>query len=348
MGLPPLGKTSNFHQHLECARLRRIVTMGSYIDDFRSSVDSEAIRSYFPEITETEEPIWRGRPTSLSMADKYVLGILVLFIHLLFFAGDWLEPEGDGRANFIISLIVNLVDLTGAMGFAIIMLLLTKINHYANFSTSGKWTTSWLLVASIIPLIWKIIDIVEWLFGLVGYEFSNPLPTWDHLWFAPLGVFSFLLMSLFTMLYQRSFDYAITDKRIHIRKNLLYLDTDVHGISFHKVENLKADPTILGRILGFGNVHIVTGSGVGLQVESLGLGTGITTDVRRTHSGYRRVFSLIIGWITIQRERSEMSADPANCLYGVKSPMDIYRLINELMDSDLGTEANDSSWPDSE
>jgi len=322
--------------------------MGGYIDDFRSSVDPAAIRSDFPEITETEEPIWRGRPTSLSMADKYILGILVLFIHLLFFAGDWLEPEGDGRANFIISLIVNLVDLTGAMGFAIIMLVLTKINHYANFSTSGKWTTSWLLIASIIPLIWKVIDIVSWLSGLVGSEFSNPLPTWNHHWFAPLGIFSFLLMSIITRLYQRSFDYAITDKRIHIRKNLLFLDTDVQGISFQKVENLKADPTILGKLLGFGNVHVVTGSGVGLQVESLGLDTVITTDVRRTLSGYRRGVSLIFGWITMQRERSEMSADPANCLYGVKRPMDIYRLINEIMDSNLGTEAHDSSWPDSE
>jgi hypothetical protein len=146
-------------------------------------------------------------------------------------------------------------------------------------------------------------------------------------------------MIIFTILYQKSFQYAITDKRIHIRKQFLYFDTSVHGISLQKVENLKADPTILGKIFGFGNVHIVTGSGVGLQVESLGVSVGISEDGEDENipTGLRRFFLVIFGWISIQRSKSVMATDPSNCLYGIKNPMEKYRLINELMDLNVGS-----------
>ena len=322
--------------------------MRNLIDEFKSKVDSDAVISDFPEITETETPIWRGGPTTLSMLDKYSLAVVVLAIHLVFFAGDWLEPEGEGSVNFAIRILVNLVDFSGVLGFLISMLVLTKINHYANFSTSGSWTTSWLLIISAIPAAWKVMDFIEWIAGFAGSEFSNPLPSWNHLWFAILGIFSFVVMSTLTVLYQRSFDYAITDKRIHIRKNFLFVDSSVQGISFHKIENLKADPTILGKILGYGNVHVVTGSGVGLQVESIGVGVGIATDSSEPLHGFRKVISAVFGLITKQRQRTEMSADPANCLYGVKSPMDVYRLINELMDNNVGPPGTETSLPGSE
>jgi len=216
------------------------------------------------------------------------------------------------------------------------MLLLTKLNHYANFSTSGAWTTLWLLVVSSIPVIWKSIDIIEWFAGLIGSSFTNPLPEWNFSWFAPLGAFSFLVMISFTLLYQRSFQYAITDKRIHIRQSFLYFETSAHGISYQKVENLKADPTILGRLLGYGNILVVTGSGVGLQVESLGISGASPMEIRDQSKGKRRVLSVLLGWITVQRSRTVEATDPADCLYGIRRPMDVYRLINELMDSNVG------------
>ena len=32
-----------------------------------------------------------------------------------------------------------------------------------------------------------------------------------------------------------------------------------------------------------------------------------------------------------------MATDPSNCLYGIKNPMEKYRLINELMDLSVGS-----------
>ena len=308
--------------------------MSQFIEQFKSEIDSSAARNDFPEITESETPIWRGGPATASMADKYILALTVLLVHVIFFLGEMLDsPDGEGQANFLLSVVMWLIDTTGVLGFVICMLLLTKINHYANFSTSGSWTTTWLLVTCSIPLFWKLMDVFEWIGGFVGSGFTNPLPMWNFSWFAPLGIFSFLVMVAFTILYQRSFQYAITDKRIHIRQSFLYFETSAHGISYQKVENLKADPTILGRLLGYGDIHVVTGSGVGLQVESLGINVVATPEIREQSKGKRRLLSFLLGWITIQRNRVVEATDPADCLYGIYHPMDVYRLINELMDS---------------
>ena len=184
--------------------------------------------------------------------------------------------------------------------------------------------------------MWKLMDVMEWIGGFFDSGFSSPLPAWNYSWFAPLGLLSFLVMVSLTVLYQRSFHYAITDKRIHIRQSFLYFETSTHGISYHKVENLKADPTILGRILGFGNIHVVTGSGVGLQVESLGASAGVSSEIVQSPRGKLRFFSFLLGWMTLQRDRTVEASDPADCLYGIRRPMGVYRLINELMDANVG------------
>lgn len=311
--------------------------MDDFITKFKSKVNDDLIRSKFQEITDNETPIWHGGPSTIAMADKYILAILVFCIHILFFLGEWLENPENSTNNQLVSTVIWLVDLTGIFGFVFIMLLLTKINHYSNFSTSGKWTTTFLLFSALFPLLWNFLDIIAWTSKLINIDFTNPLPKWNLLWFLPLGIASASIMIVFTKLYQKSFQYAITDKRIHIRKQFLYFDTSVHGISLQKVENLKADPTILGKIFGFGNVHIVTGSGVGLQVESLGASVGIMDEEENLPTGIRRFFSMLFGWITIQRSRNVMATDPSNCLYGIKNPMEKYRLINELMDVNIGS-----------
>jgi len=315
----------------------RPIHMSEYIERYRSEIDPSSVRDAFPEITESEYPIWVGKPSFASMSDKYALASIVLLIHLSFFFGEFLQPSGDEQqSNFLISILFWAVSNSGVTGFVLVMLLITKINHYANFSTSGKWTTTWLIFSTLVPLFWKTMDIIEWLATIFSSDFSNPLPEWNFAWFAPLGLSSFAIMVTFTKLYQNSFSYAITDKRIHIRQSFLYFETSSHGISYHKVENLKADPTILGRILGFGNIHIVTGSGVGLQVESLGAKSGLSNEHTGDNKSRTRPLSIIFGMISIQRNRTVMASDPADCFFGISKPMDVYRLINELMDASVG------------
>jgi membrane protein YdbS with pleckstrin-like domain len=315
--------------------------MSDYIQDFKSKIDSSSVKSIFPEITDSEIPIWQGSPSFFSMADKYILAIIIFLIHAVFFAAEQFDsPEGDGQMYFILSLIRSLIDISGTMGFVLTMLIIAKLNHYANFSTSGKWTTSWIIISALIPFIWYLADIFSTLSGLVGSNFENPLPQWNYFWFLPLGIFSSLVMILLTFIYQHAFHYAITDKRIHIRKNFLFFDTSVHGISFEKIENLKANPPIIGRILGYGNVHILTASGLGIQQESVDTGLGMPEEIV-TGKGKKTSLSLF-GWISKQRRRNSVAQEPSDCLYGIRSPMKIYRLINELMDANNNLPGNNS------
>ena len=315
--------------------------MSDYIQDFKSKIDSNSVKSVFPEITDSETPIWQGAPSFFSMVDKYILAIIIFLTHMIFFAAEQFDsPEGEGQMHFIFSLIRTLIDISGTMGFVLTMLIIAKLNHYANFSTSGKWTTSWIIISALIPFIWYLADIFSTLSGLVGSDFENPLPQWNYFWFLPLGIFSGSVMVLLTFIYQNAFRYAITDKRIHIRKNFLFFDTSVHGISFEKIENLKANPPIIGRILGFGNVHILTASGLGMQQESIDTGLGVPEEI--TIDGGKKTSLSVFGWISKQRRRNSVAQDPSDCLYGIRSPMKIYRLINELMDANNNLPGNNS------
>ena len=92
--------------------------MTEYIEKFRSKINESDTRAAFPEITDSETPVWRSGPSTLSMADKYILSMVVLLVHLAFFVGEWKEPpEGEGQANFVFSLAIWLVDTTGVLGF---------------------------------------------------------------------------------------------------------------------------------------------------------------------------------------------------------------------------------------
>jgi len=318
--------------------------MADYIHDFRSQIDEESVINNFPEITDSESPVWQGNPSFLSMADKYILAIMVASIHLLFFIAEHFDsPDGEGQIYAVVELMRAIIDVSGTMGFVFAMLLLAKINHYANFSTSGKWTTTWLIIIGLIPFTWYAIDILSAIAEFFNSDFNNPLPAWDNLWFLPLGIISSLFMFSLTFIYQHAFQYAITDRRIHISKNFLYVNSSAHAISFDKIENLKANPPILGRIFGYGNVHVITASGLGPEHDSLESSVGIGQEISEiTPNKISKVFSPIFGFITKQRQRTTVAQDPSDCLYGIRNPMKIYRLINELMDENSISAENKS------
>ena len=49
----------------------------------------------------------------------------------------------------------------------------------------------------------------------------------------------------------------------------------------------------------------------------------------------------IFGWVSKQRQRAVLAKDPSECLFGIKNPMGVYRLINELMDQEVGAIVSD-------
>jgi len=306
--------------------------MSEYVERFRAEIDERSVRVAFPEMTDSETPIWAGSPSFFSMAGHYFLATLILVIHLMFFwAAEGPDVEGEGQANFAIGIFKWILDVSGVLGFVVVLFAVAKINHYLNFSTSSRWTTTWLLLNGAIPLLMVVADLSGKVLGSFTEEIPDS-PQWFQIYYLILGIFSSASMAALTVMYQRAFRYAITDKRIHIRKEFLYFDTSAHGISFDNIENLKADPSIIGKVFGFGNVHMVTASGIGLREDESGIGAGLAANTDSTSEGGKRLTRAAFGWISAQRQRTTVDQDPEDCLYGIRNPMGIYRLINELVD----------------
>ena len=307
--------------------------MSEYVERFRAEIDERSVRVAFPEMTDSETPIWAGSPSFFSMAGHYFLATLILVIHLMFFwAAEGPDVEGEGQANFAIGIFKWILDVSGVLGFVVVLFAVAKINHYLNFSTSSRWTTTWLLLNGAIPLLMVVADLSGKVLGSFMDEIPDS-PQWFQIYYLILGIFSSASMAALTVMYQRAFRYAITDRRIHIRKEFLYFNTSAHGISFDNIENLKVAPSIIGKALGFGNVHMVTASGIGLREDESGIGAGLVANADSISSeGGRSLTRAAFGWISAQRQRTTVDQDPEDCLYGIRSPMRIYRLINELVD----------------
>ena len=59
--------------------------MEDIINNYRSQIDIQEVKKRFPEMTESETPVWHGGPALMSMSGKYALSILVLLVHMVFF-----------------------------------------------------------------------------------------------------------------------------------------------------------------------------------------------------------------------------------------------------------------------
>ena len=73
---------------------------------------------------------------------------------------------------------------------------------------------------------------------------------------------------------------------------------------------------------------------LGVSVDSAA--TDTKEAPKETPTGVMRVISMFFGLISKKRNRTVIAANPANCLYGIRKPMKVYRLINELMDKNVG------------
>ena len=69
------------------------------------------------------------------MSGKYALSILVLLVHMVFFG--YAIEDGEGNLNLVVGLAKLILDVSGVFGFVIVMMLIAKINHFLNTSTSG-------------------------------------------------------------------------------------------------------------------------------------------------------------------------------------------------------------------
>ena len=59
--------------------------MEDIINNYRSQINIQEVKKRFPEMTESETPVWHGGPVLMSMFGKYALSVIVLLVHIIFF-----------------------------------------------------------------------------------------------------------------------------------------------------------------------------------------------------------------------------------------------------------------------
>ena len=305
------------------------------VDEAKSELDEEKIRSKFSKISDEEEVIWAGAPSAFSMSERYFLVGLIFLIHLLFF---WIAEEvkfqGQG-VNIILRMLLLVFDKIDILSFFLFMLIFARINHFLNFSTSGRWTTTCLIVIGLIPSIWVFSHWIEVIVELFGYNFSNPFPLWLDHWFLVLGVVASGLMLFVTILYQISFQYVVTDKMIHVRRQILSMRVYSRAIPYNMILNVQTQQSIIAKLIGFGNVIVLTEDGD--NVTTLHSDEDSSELINNEEvSTTKKVFKLLKVLLFVQRERVDLVHSPANSLYGVKNPMIVYKIVNEMMDRKQG------------
>ena len=315
--------------------------MGEKMDVFRNGLDVEEARNAVPEMSSYEEPYYRSGPTFLSMFPRYFLILLVFGIHVLFWFmndGDLYDRGEDSGGLGLVMWLLDIVAETGIVGFFFLMIALTWINRFINFSTSGGLYSVSLLLISITPGLFFIEEMFTSgiIGGILGTEEMGFLPDWNNMLYLIIGGVYTGVMFILTVMYQRAFTYVITDKQVYLKKEfLMFIDANSHAISLTKIENLKVERGLIGRILGYGSLHVITASGMGLQQESMSIGVGTVAEVgdaatNKSSNFLVRMIRFMFVVIRLQRTRTTVDLDPEDCFYGIRNPMEVYALVNEL------------------
>ena len=74
---------------------------------------------------------------------------------------------------------------------------------------------------------------------------------------------------------------------------------------------------------------------MGLREDSISVGGGVATEVtdaatKQSTNFIIRMIRLMFVVIRLQRTRTTVDLDPEDCFYGIRRPMDVYALVNEL------------------
>tara|TARA_B100000902_G_scaffold245451_1_gene232406 strand:- start:516 stop:1430 length:915 start_codon:yes stop_codon:yes gene_type:complete len=296
--------------------------LNEIISDSRDSINEDLARKKFSLVGVDETPIWMGSPTFLSYYPRYVLAAIIFLTHFIFYrVAVTVYAEGkEGIFYTLLRIIDQLFDLIDVFAFIIVMLLIARINHFLNISTSNFKTTLFLLIIGLVPSIWYMTNVIDWILLLLGKEGLN-IPEWFDTWFLALGIINTIIFLIYTLISQFSYSYLITEKNIFIKRKILFIYNSITIFSLDELANLKTQTSYFGKIMGYGNILPISKKDLEIQPK-----------VKIERVGFQKVIHIIKLFISYKRVKKELHATPSECLFGIRKPMVVYELANELMD----------------
>lgn len=274
-----------------------------------------------------EEVLLTKRPSTFAFLNLYMLGLLVLAIHLIF----EFEPGKDNE-SFFVGLLATIFFSSGAAGLTGVMLFITWMNRLMNVSTSGRWVTLGLLIVSLAPTLVLLDDLIA-MTGLLNDNNTGYLPNYNFIIFG--GGFVAVYMAL-VYYYQRSFHYAITSDAIIFEHSFL-LSRSHRRILFDRISEVVVARSPTGTLLGFATVTVLTDSGVGIVEESNVPvvkhsipGTNENENDSGVEKAGKGLIRTLIGIVTYQRTIRTVRPDPKHCMYNIRKWEKAKGLLNEM------------------
>ena len=284
-----------------------------------------------------EEILLTKQPSIFAFLGMYVLGLIVLGVHLLFGQADLL---GDSDSSGLVKVILWIVDISGGetvpFGFVMTMLFVTWLNRLANMSTSGRWVTTWLLIVTFTPIIIQIDDVIYFITDLFGEPIGGFIPDFISYNYTVFGLIFASMFWALTYYFQKSFHYAITSDAVIFQHRFL-LSHSRRRILYDRISEVIEERNPMGMILGYSTLTILTDTGIGLVEETIGVGAGTTlpgtskndSDSAAASAGKTWIRS-IIGLMTYQRTVTRVVADPKNCFYSIRKSNKTKLLVDEM------------------
>lgn len=275
-------------------------------------------------LTGEEEILKDVKPSFFAFVPMYLVSLIILGAHLLF-AIDWNASSDD---NFLVKTMIFLLELSdvGEIGFVLVMLGVAWFNRMMNGTTSGKWTTLFLLAVALTPPLLRLDDFIAWIMD----KDSGFIPL-DNFSYTLFGIFWASLFTLFTIFYQRSFHYAITNHRVIFTQHLI-IPGDGRRILFDNINEIRTQRTMLGAMFGYNTIICDTGSQLGIGEDSMSVsvgtagGGGSDDDGQVTKSFFKKMFA----FLTYQRTRKIDLPDPRFSFFCITNWKSIEELLNEM------------------
>ena len=134
------------------------------------------------------------------------------------------------------------------------MLGVTWFNRMLNGSTSGKWTTIFLLIVAFTPPVLRLDDFIAWIMGKIQ-DSSHWMISATHC----LAYSRATLFTVFTLFYQRSFHYAITNHRVIFTQHLI-IQGDGRRILFDNINEVRTQRTMMGAVFEYNTISVTLGA----------------------------------------------------------------------------------------
>ena len=299
----------------------------------KNTSDEEAMKNRFKLIA-GEEVLLTKSPSPVGFMSMYMLGLIVFGIHMLFWRPDSLLNEDSGGLEIFLFWVMGLGGSKLPLGFVLVMATLTWFNRMLNTSTSGRWVTVWLLLATLLPVLIQIDGLIALVRDLFSDADIEPFLGWEYN-FLISGLALTLTYWALVFYYQRSFDYAITSNAV-IFKHAFLLSRSHRRILFDRISEVQVERTPFGTMTGFATLTILTDSGVGIVEESVGGSVGISPnlpekeDDTNAEKAGKSLLKSFFALMFYQRTIRTVRPDPKHCFYKIRGWEDTKTLLNEM------------------